>query len=229
MPIELVLALIPRIVAIVAEEAARFYGLDAPPAPVTSMRTPYKVHLNFPGIVTTETRARRARKAVINRCRAELAGLPPLELLKEEVAAAQAAQRAEREWRELVAEEARLRALAAEVRGAEGGGDGGGGGGRVGGEDGAGAGVSSGSSSMDTSNSSSSFATLSGDEAAAAAAAVQPPTIHPPLDPLLSELDWEGLIDVPHGSLRLPGCYKAPWMDRDPEWVVDKSYSVVEW
>jgi hypothetical protein len=43
MPIEAVLAAVPRIAAIVAEEAARAHGLEGPPpAPIVSMRTPYK-------------------------------------------------------------------------------------------------------------------------------------------------------------------------------------------
>ncbi|GIL49197.1 hypothetical protein Vafri_5346 [Volvox africanus] len=39
-----------------------------------------------------------------------------------------------------------------------------------------------------------------------------------------SRVDWERLIDFPHGSLRLMGSRKAPHMDRDPSWVRDKAY-----
>lgn len=52
--------------------------------PVLSMRTIYKVHLNFPGLNTLESKALEARRAVINRCRTELSGQPPLELLRDE-------------------------------------------------------------------------------------------------------------------------------------------------
>ncbi|GLI61362.1 hypothetical protein VaNZ11_003725 [Volvox africanus] len=37
-------------------------------------------------------------------------------------------------------------------------------------------------------------------------------------------VDWERLIDFPHGSLRLMGSRKAAHMDRDPPWVRDKAY-----
>lgn len=49
------------------------------------MRTIYKVHLNFPAINTMEAKASVARKAIINRCRAELSGQPPLEKLGAEL------------------------------------------------------------------------------------------------------------------------------------------------
>lgn len=42
------------------------------------------------------------------------------------------------------------------------------------------------------------------------------------------QLDWESIIDFPHGSLRLLGGCKGPWMDSDPEWVTEKSYGRVE-
>jgi hypothetical protein len=41
------------------------------------------------------------------------------------------------------------------------------------------------------------------------------------------QVDWESIIDFPHGSLRLLGSCKSPWMDSDPEWVTEKSYSRV--
>jgi hypothetical protein len=49
------------------------------------MRTIYKVHINFPSINTMEAKAGVVRKAVINRCRAQLSGQPPLEKLKAEL------------------------------------------------------------------------------------------------------------------------------------------------
>ncbi|GLC46183.1 Scaffold-type E3 ligase [Pleodorina starrii] len=39
-----------------------------------------------------------------------------------------------------------------------------------------------------------------------------------------SAVDWERLIDFPHGSLRLMGSRKAPHMDSDPAWVLEKAY-----
>ena len=48
------------------------------------MRTIYKVHLNFPGITTVESKALEVRKAVINACRVGLSGQEPLELLRPE-------------------------------------------------------------------------------------------------------------------------------------------------
>lgn len=42
------------------------------------------------------------------------------------------------------------------------------------------------------------------------------------------QLDWESVVDFPHGSLRLLGSCKGPWMDKDPAWVTDKAYSRVE-
>jgi hypothetical protein len=37
-------------------------------------------------------------------------------------------------------------------------------------------------------------------------------------------LDWERLVDFPHGSLRILGSRKAPHVDTDPDWVAHKSY-----
>lgn len=42
------------------------------------------------------------------------------------------------------------------------------------------------------------------------------------------QLDWESIVDFPHGSLRLLGSCKSPWMDGDPEWVTEKAYSPVQ-
>jgi len=46
---------------------------------------------------------------------------------------------------------------------------------------------------------------------------------------MLQQLDWESIIDFPHGSLRLLGSCKAPWMDSDPGWVTEKCYRPVEY
>lgn len=40
------------------------------------------------------------------------------------------------------------------------------------------------------------------------------------------DVDWERLIDFPHGSLRLMGSKKAPWMDSDPAWVAQQVRAV---
>jgi hypothetical protein len=58
------------------------------------MRTPYKVHLNFPDIWVVEEIAGAVRKRVINRCRVELSGLPPLDMLREEQKRQQQVRRA---------------------------------------------------------------------------------------------------------------------------------------
>lgn len=52
---------------------------------VLSMRTIYKVHINFPSINTMEAKAGVVRKAVINMCRAQLSRQPTLEKLKAEL------------------------------------------------------------------------------------------------------------------------------------------------
>jgi hypothetical protein len=61
-------------------------------------------------------------------------------------------------------------------------------------------------------------------EQPAAAAAAGDAAVDP-----LQQLDWESIIDFPHGSLRLLGSCKAPWMDKDPAWVTEKSYSEVQY
>jgi hypothetical protein len=199
---------------------------SSPTFPPPTYPTPPQVHLNFPTIVTTEARARRTRKAVINRCRTELAGLPALELLKVEIAAAQAAERAQRELEELVAEEARLRAMAAQLRGESGSSDGS----SDGSSSSSGAAEDAGAPAAGAASSSGSGGGGGGGGGGGAAEEAREWVVAAaPLDPLLTTLDWEGIIDVPHGSLRLPGSYKAPWMDRDPEWVLSKVYSPVTW
>ena len=42
-------------------------------------------------------------------------------------------------------------------------------------------------------------------------------------------IDWERVIDFPHGSLRLLGSRKTHHMDGDPAWVRDKAYYPVVW
>lgn len=191
------------------------------------------MHLNFPDLVTTETRARRARKAVINRCRRELGGRPPLRFLKEEINAAEALAKAEADLAAMVVEEARLLAMAEAARG--GGGAAAGAGGELDSSSGsaaAAAAADSESAVAATEAGSGQASTVAAAAAAAEAAAeeaVDAGDLPPPLFPELLDLDWEAVVDLPHGSLRLPGCYKAPWMDKDPDWVEDKCYSVVEW
>ena len=51
-----------------------------------------------------------------------------------------------------------------------------------------------------------------------------PPVAGQPVSPALRALDWERIIDFPHGSLRLLGSRKAKHMMKsDPDWVVDKA------
>lgn len=45
----------------------------------------------------------------------------------------------------------------------------------------------------------------------------------------VSGIDWERVIDFPHGSMRLLGSRKTRYMDSDPEWVRDKAYYPVLW
>ncbi|KAG1658823.1 hypothetical protein FOA52_008248 [Chlamydomonas sp. UWO 241] len=42
-------------------------------------------------------------------------------------------------------------------------------------------------------------------------------------------LEWERVIDTPHGSLRILGSRKANHMDHDPAWVNDKAYYPMSW
>jgi hypothetical protein len=73
-------------------------------------------------------------------------------------------------------------------------------------------------------DSAAAFEISSSTSAAAAAAAAAADSAGDPLQ----QLDWESIIDSPHGSLRLLGSCKAPWMDKDPAWVTEKSYSEVQ-
>lgn len=61
---------------------------------------------------------------------------------------------------------------------------------------------------------------------------VRPLSLHPSLTrlnltfkdelPETTHLEWERVVDFPHGSLRLLGSRKANHMDFDPAWVGDK-------
>ncbi|WIA33310.1 hypothetical protein OEZ86_006449 [Tetradesmus obliquus] len=60
--INLVLSLISKVVQIVTEEAAAHYGFEQQQLqPILSMRTPYKVHVNFPAIFTVEASVREEK------------------------------------------------------------------------------------------------------------------------------------------------------------------------
>ena len=65
--VQLVLQLIPRVIRIVIEECQRVHGRRVKAEPMVSMRTPYKVHLNFPEVMTVEALAHQVNKAVVNR------------------------------------------------------------------------------------------------------------------------------------------------------------------
>jgi hypothetical protein len=227
--IDLVLDLIPKVVQIVTEEACAHYGFDRQqpqPQPFLSMRTPYKVHVNFPAIFTVEAAAREVRKRIINRCRSELSGLPPLLLLWEEDALQQQVLEARAALRQLPQEV--QGALMQQMHASEG---------------------PEGRQILDMLQDAEEQAGLDAAAAAAAGVSVSPldasaaaapdsSSDEPPAaaavagesaaDPL-QQLDWESIIDFPHGSLRLLGSCKAPWMDKDPAWVTEKSYSQVQY
>jgi hypothetical protein len=224
-----VLNLIPKVVTIVTEEACTHYGFDEQQQQlqfVLSMRTPYKVHVNFPAIFTVEASAREVRKRIINRCRSEISGLHPLQLLREEAALQQQVLQARAALLQLPLDvQASLmqhlrssegpegQQLLDMLQNAE--------------EDAAAAGTTA-AAAVDAADvnpaaasGSSRGSTETSFPAAAAAAA------DASADPL-QQLDWESIIDSPHGSLRLLGSCKAPWMDSDPAWVQEKSYSEVQ-
>jgi hypothetical protein len=230
--INLVLNLIPKVVQIVTEEACAHYGFDQQqqqPQPFLSMRTPYKVHVNFPAIFTVEVAAREVRKRIINRCRSELSALPPLLLLKEEDALQQQVLEARAALRQLPHDV--QGALMQQMRASEG---------------------PEGRQILDMLQEAEDQAQLDAaaaaaaagvsatpqDDAAAAAAPDSSSAKHPAAAAAaagdaavdqLQQLDWESIIDFPHGSLRLLGSCKAPWMDKDPAWVTEKSYSEVQY
>eukprot|EP00955_Chlamydomonas_euryale_P091719 364641-Chlamydomonas_euryale.AAC.7 len=56
-----------------------FYRTGPPPRVLVSMRTPYRVHLNLPTVITTEPMAYLCRAEVIARCREELGEQPHLD------------------------------------------------------------------------------------------------------------------------------------------------------
>ncbi|KAG2489362.1 hypothetical protein HYH03_012192 [Edaphochlamys debaryana] len=111
----LVMAVTPPLLELIGEVAAEFYGQPGPPNCITSIRTPYKVHVNFPQLLTTELMACLCRDRILAACRERLGRFSP-------------------------------------------------------------------------------------------------------------SVDWERLVDFPHGSFRIMGSRKALHMDRDPAWVVDKAY-----
>jgi hypothetical protein len=280
------------------------------------MRTIYKVHINYPGINTMESKAGVVRKAVINRCRAQLSGQPPLEKLKAELVVQEHWQEATVRWpacwcwcwcrlfsvcnqpvaavavptqyqstvqhsllqsgfrqaayviklpsahmqcrrhKRLSVQHAcltggavfggvqdqllQLQQLMQQLQDAET------------------------AQQMPAqaqqllldhqqllqSAQHSSTITFSGSSRSAVQSP-PPPSPPPPLQqqqqPLQQEaedpqsqqqvslqaqqqqLDWESIVDFPHGSLRLLGSCKSPWMDGDPEWVTEKAYSPVQW
>jgi hypothetical protein len=194
----LVLRLVDALCEVVAEEAAAAFGADggvagltttapdatstpsSPPRYVVAMRTPYKVHLNFPAIVTNEARARVVRLRVAERMRAALGGA------LDEKARLEAPQLPQQP--PYPPPPAALQRLAEELA-----------------EEGAGT------------NSSTTTAARRRQRWRAQLAA----------------LDWAGVVDAPHGSLRLPGSRKSAAQEggRDPAWVSpprDKYYLPVE-
>lgn len=212
------LALVPKVVQIVTAETCRVHKHTGPvPDPVISMRTPYKVHLNYPDIITAEAvSSSLVRKAVINRCRVELSRQPELQLLKEEQQLQEQLQEAQQLMQQLSGVVEQLQA----------------------------AGFVPGSLVQDlmrenkpadaaqqpsppqkphqqpaASAGRAAASTISHSDSLAAGA--------PDAVPGAAGLDWESIIDFPHGSLRMIGSCKAPWMDSDPAWVQEKSYSRV--
>jgi hypothetical protein len=107
-----------KVIEITALAVQDFYQCSELPDVLVSMRTPYKVHLNFPTVITTELLAHMCRDKVVSKCKEELVD---------------------------------------------------------------------------------------------------------------SCLDWERIIDFPHGSFRMLGSRKTKHMDFDPEWVKDKAYYPVTW
>lgn len=69
LPRERVLAVLPRLLPMVVQTVQAKYELKEVPQYVSSMRTYYKVHLNFPGVITTELLANMCRDMLIEECR----------------------------------------------------------------------------------------------------------------------------------------------------------------
>ncbi|GFR51272.1 hypothetical protein Agub_g13580 [Astrephomene gubernaculifera] len=110
--LDLVMEVTPKLMQLVAQVAGDFYKYKYPSS-VTSIRTPYRIHLNYPKLITTELLAHLCRDRILEACRTQLSQY---------------------------------------------------------------------------------------------------------------SVDWERLIDFPHGSLRLMGSRKGHYMDSDPAWVLEKSY-----
>lgn len=111
----LVMEVTPKLLLLIQDAVGEFYRTTGRPYFITSIRTPYKVHLNFPQVMTTELMANLCRDRILDACREHLGRFS-------------------------------------------------------------------------------------------------------------ASIDWERLVDFPHGSLRLMGSRKAPHMDKDPPWVVEKAY-----
>eukprot|EP00798_Chlamydomonas_sp_ICE-L_P032063 gene32063-16596_t len=60
------------IIDIARRVLATSYKMDSPVAHIISIRTPFKVHLNFPDVMTTYTKSLKVREDIINICKAEL-------------------------------------------------------------------------------------------------------------------------------------------------------------
>jgi hypothetical protein len=57
------------VLRVIREQIMAEYGLQRLPYTLVSMRTPYKVHINCPHLVTTELQAMRCRERIIAACR----------------------------------------------------------------------------------------------------------------------------------------------------------------
>ncbi|GAX79141.1 hypothetical protein CEUSTIGMA_g6581.t1 [Chlamydomonas eustigma] len=119
--IQHVTAVTNQVIDIVIEAIKSLYSSSETPQCLVSMRTPYKVHLNFPTVITTDNLARVCREMILERCKETFVSGPP------------------------------------------------------------------------------------------------------------ADMDWEKIVDSPHGSLRLLGSRKVRHMDKDPAWVSDKAYYPVIW
>lgn len=288
--VQQVLSVVPKVVQIIAEEVRHIFGLPELPHYVISMRTPYKVHLNFPDVLTTEGIAYKVRAATINRCRQDISGLPPLADLPQQLA--QPLQRKQQPKQQALSSQpisssssscsdsdpihsqaAISRGTCADtqkdtdkdstvsssttaaIQGSKQ--------------------CSHGSSSPSCSNQ----VTAGGDSSFMTHASSSPADIvHDYVstsatnssNPLVAgmdsldnsstgnkrdadvsstsaggiadisgqpgsagskwqDLNWDSIIDCPHGSLRLLASNKPPWLDKDPGWVREKAYSRAEY
>eukprot|EP00878_Enallax_costatus_P021904 GHUV01023215.1.p1 GENE.GHUV01023215.1~~GHUV01023215.1.p1 ORF type:complete len:256 (+),score=79.98 GHUV01023215.1:321-1088(+) len=217
--INIVLALIPAVVQIVTEETCRVHRHTGPLAePLISMRTPYKVHLNYPNISTVEAvSGSLVRKAVVNRCRVELSGQPELQLLREEQQLQLQLQEAHQLLQPLCGVVEQLQAkgfvmglvvqsLMQEYKPAD---------------------AVQELQQQQKQLHQQAVASVDSSAPPAAVDSSSPSAGAAGIAPGAAEVDWESVVDFPHGSLRMIGSCKAPWMDSDPEWVQEKCYSRV--